>query len=126
MTMRASSVSNLTDIKDVTEADAALIRALWKAESWEQLVAIYPEAEAVRTYQRATGLRQIKRYCVDKILNTCGIEHLGYDTRANRHVYYCNAGDAYATTVCFVGDSLVATCWSYYVERGTIKQPEFC
>ena len=94
----AASVKSLMEIKDVTEDDAKKIRHLWHTDRY----------------------RGRARPAVDKILGTYGVEHLGYSKRAMHEVYYCNAGDSYATTVLFVGPHLRVGCWGDLVERGTV------
>jgi len=93
----AASIARLCEIKDVTEEDAKRIRDIWKTK-------------------RAPILTQI-----DKILNTYGVEFLGVLKRGGGDVYYCNAGDTYATTVLFVGDRLVVGCIGDYAE--SVRQP---
>lgn len=55
--------------------------------------------------------RREARNRIDQILQTHGVEHLGVLKRSGEHVYYCNSGDAYATTVVFVGMDLRVQCW---------------
>lgn len=125
MTRRAAATHNITQIKDVTDADAKRVRAIWKAVKTDDLLALYPDKRAEmldRIIEAKTSrrYRQLQRELINDVIGTCGVEHLGYDRRANRHIYYCNAGDTYATTICFVGDSLVVRCWGDYAERGTL------
>lgn len=116
---KAASVKALLQIKDVTQEDANLIRKIWKMNG-EQLRELdfpgIPEHEVWRWKNR-----ELKRYLVDSILNTYGVEYLGWYKRNREHVYYCNAGDAYATTIIFIGSRLVVGCWGDLVERGLIK-----
>lgn len=93
-----ASTKALMEIKDVTEEDAKAIRALWRTER----------------------LRNAARSGVDRILRTHGVEYLGINKRTKAEVYYCNAGDTYATTVLFVGPHLRVGCWGDLVERGTV------
>lgn len=129
MLMRAASVTSLLEIKDVTREMAHRVRAIWKAVKTDDLLALFPDDRAamldrIIEARSAKRYRQLQRNLIDELIGTCGVEHLGYDKRANRHVYYCNGGDSYATTVCFVGESLAVSCWAYYVERGTIEELE--
>ena len=118
MTMRAASLKSLLEIKDLSEEDALLIRAIWKAPSKQAVAELYVGIyEVEKAFHTPLKLTPLKRHCIDQILQTSGVEHLGYCNIANRHIYYCNAGDAYATTACFVGDSLTVTNWGYYAER---------
>lgn len=100
MTRRAASVKRLLEIKDVTEEDAQEIRNVWKT-----------------CQVRGTARNQI-----DIILRTHGVEYLGYDTRSSRHIYYCNAGDSYATTIIFTGGTMSVGCWADIAERKGVKQ----
>lgn len=95
---RAASIKALMSIKDVTEEDAKTIRALWHTERF----------------------RNAARSGVNRLLRTFGVEYLGRNKRTNDEVYYCNAGDTYATTVLFVGPYLRVGCWGDLVERGTV------
>lgn len=97
---RAPSVKALMQIKDVTQEDAESIRTAWRT--------IRSRAEA--------------REAIDKILRTHGVEYLGKHKRSGLDVDYCNAGDAYATTVVFVGVICRVACWGDYVERGLIHE----
>lgn len=116
---KAASVKALLQIKDVTTDDAKLIRKVWKMDS-EQLRAMnFPGIRECDIWRWKD--RELKRYLVDSILNTCGVEYLGYHKRNHEHVYYCNAGDTYSCTVLFIGSRLVVGCWGDLVERGLIE-----
>jgi hypothetical protein len=91
------------EIKDVTEEDAKAIRNIWKND----LVT-----------RRA-------REDIDAILRTSGVEYLGVHKRSGKHVYYCNAGDTYATTVLFVGPRLRVGCWGDLMESDSIRTEIF-
>lgn len=122
MTMRAASIKSLMEIKDVTDDDAKRIRAIWKAVKTDDMLDLFPgkREEMLDRILSARGSKQYRRMqreLIDEILGTCGVEHLGYCNIANRHIYYCNGGDSYATTVCFVGESLTVSTMAYYVER---------
>lgn len=97
---RAPSVKALTTIKDVTRADALAIRNAWRT--------IKNRGEA--------------RAAIDAILRTHGVEYLGQHKRTCEHIYYCNAGDSYASTVIFAGLSARVACWGDIVERGLIAE----
>lgn len=112
----AASVARLCEIKDVTEEDARLIRAIWKARGADAVAATDPKRWAAA--QAAGGnLRDNKRHMVDSVLNTCGVEFLGIHKRTDQRIYYCNAGDTYATTVIFDGGRLVVGCWGDYADK---------
>lgn len=115
----AANVARLCEIKDVTEEDAALIRAVWKSFTWQQLRRVVPKDKAHLIGDRFTDSR---RAVIDAILGTCGVELLGIRTRSPVNVYYCNGGDTYATTILFLGDQLVVGCVGDYAE--SVRQPE--
>lgn len=95
---RAASIKSLMQIKDVTEEDAKAIRAIWHTDRY----------------------RGRARPAIGKLLGTHGLEYLGRTKRTRHEVYYCNAGDTYATTILFVGPHLRVGCWGDMVERGTV------
>jgi hypothetical protein len=97
----AASIARLMEIKDVTEEDAKAIRRLWHNE---------PITRKVREQ-------------IDQILRTSGVEYLGEHKRSGHNVYYCNAGDTYATTVLFIGPRLVVGCWGDLAERDAVRPP---
>ena len=122
MARTAASVKNLITIKDVTEEDAKRIRAIWRG-TLSDVRKEYPETDSlIAEYHNAPGAREIRLVIVDRLIQTCGVEYLGYHKRAGQHVYYCNAGDAYAGTILFIGDRLVVGCWGDLVERNLIKE----
>jgi len=94
----APSTTTLMEIKDVTEENATLIRHIWHTES----------------------NRLVARRRIDGVLNTYGVEYLGHHKRRHLPVWYCNAGDTYATTVLFMGPVMRVGCWGDYVERDLI------
>lgn len=91
---RAASVKELCRIKDVTPELAQQIRYVWQNEP------LRPEA----------------RKRVDELLGTSGVEWLGYTRKGGYEVYYCNAGDTYATTVIFVNSTLRVGCWGDFFD----------
>lgn len=97
---RPASIKALTTIKDVTEEDAKRIRLIWKS--------VRPRREA--------------RDQIDTIIRTHGIEYLGIHRRIGCDVYYCNAGDTYATTIVFLGGTMRVACWGDYIERNLVKE----
>lgn len=121
----AASVARLMQIKDVTEEDAKLIRAIWKAPNKQAIADLYPDIyEVERAFYHPPKLRATKHHCIDQILNTSGVEFLGRDKRSGSDVYYCNAGDSYATTVVFAGHRLWVGGWADWVEAGRIREAQ--
>jgi hypothetical protein len=94
----APSIDTLMQIKDVTEEMATLIRHIWHTE---------PN-------------RPVARQRIDGVLNTDGVEYLGHHKRRHLPVWYCNAGDTYATTVVFFGPVMRVATIGDYMERGLI------
>jgi hypothetical protein len=95
----APSIDTLMQIKDVTEEDATKIRHIWYT----------------------VGNRPIARQRIDGVLRTSGVEFLGHHKRRHLPVWYCNAGDTYATTVVFMGPVMRVACWGDYVERNLVE-----
>ena len=104
------------------ECEPELIRAIWKAGSLEELESLYPPAADIdnQNFGRSP-LRALKRAAVDHAAGFYGVEYLGRDRRTGDSVYYCNAGDSYATTLCFIGARLVVCDWAHWVESGRVK-----
>jgi hypothetical protein len=99
---RAASLTQLQQIKDVTPEIAAAVRNAWKT---------------VRSREEA-------RKQVDRLIETHGVEYLGIHRRTGDHVYYCNAGDTYATTVMFRGLCLTVGCIGDLLEPDLIREPQ--
>lgn len=100
---RCASVAALQKIKDVTRDDAEKIRTIW----------------------RTIGNRKFAREQIDNVLRTHGVEYLGQHRRSGNHVYYCNAGDTYSSTVIFAGLRMYVGCWGYLIEQNLVKPAEF-
>lgn len=116
-----TSIKRLMEIKDVTEEDAKLIRAVWKNENIHEIIALYADAEALWKQNTKMGLLRLKYLCVDKIIRTYGVEFLGMLKRTTEDVYYCNTGDTYAATAVFIGSRLVVNCWGHYAEKNLLQ-----
>ena len=96
---RAASNKRLQEIKHVDFATAKKVRELWHGS--------HPRSIAMRL--------------IDKLIECHGVEYLGQHKRTGEPVYYCNSGDAYATTIVFHGDVMHVACWADYVETGLVK-----
>lgn len=100
---KAASIARLMLIKGVSKEQAAAIRKIW----------------------HSVASREEAREAIDSILQTAGatygVEYLGWNRKAGEHVYYCNSGDSYRTTVLFQGLTLYVGNWAYLVETGAIK-----
>ena len=94
MLRKCASVEQLCQIKDVTPDVAERVRHVWKHEPF-----------------RVEAMRQI-----DQLIGTFGVEYLGRTRKGDREVYYCNAGDTYATTVIFVEKTLRIGCWGDFFD----------
>lgn len=84
-----------------------------------------PTAMAIRAAWKGTGKRHERREAVDTLLETCGVEYLGRNRHSGAGVYYCNAGDTYAPTLLFHGDTMAVGCWGSLVESRTVATPRF-
>lgn len=104
MSRISASIKSLMQIKDVTVEDAKRIRAIWQ--------------------DTKTRNRKKSRHDIDLALRTFDVEFLGQHKRSGKWVYYCNAGDAYATTILFAGDRMFVGCWGDLVEKGLIHDPQ--
>jgi hypothetical protein len=100
---RAASSKRLQEIKDVTPEITAKVRKVWKT--------VHKRDEA--------------RAQIDKLIETHGVEFLGVHRRTGYDVYYCNAGDTYATTILFHGLILSVGCWGDLVEANMIREARY-
>lgn len=123
---RAPAVSS-ADWQDVkTEIAPEDIRAAWKASTRAELEGIDARALArvgglFRSYYREPSWRAFKREFINTAAGFHGVEYLGVDRRTGEHVYYCNAGDVYAATLCFSGGRLFIACIGDLVEYGRVS-----
>lgn len=99
---KCASSESLQQVKDVTSRDALLVRSMWKE----------------------TSSRREARMKIDRQIATHGVEFLGIHKRTGEDVYYCNAGDTYATTIIFIGPRLTVGCWGDLVEKNLISEFE--
>lgn len=119
--MRCASLIALKQIKDVDTDIAKRVREVWRNMTREQLVESFPCcADYVRQCHHEPGIRVLCRMAINNLLGTDGVEHLGQSRHTRNHVYYCNAGDTYAVTVLFNGNTLSVGCWGDLVEHGAI------
>lgn len=122
----SASAARLLEIKDVTDEDAALIRKIWHCTKQAELEAAYPDvAQYGRAHHHPPTFGETKRWAIDRILRTCGVEYLGEHKRSGKDVYYCNTGESYAGTVVFQGRHLRVGSWGDLVERELIREPKF-
>ena len=121
MTNACASLAKLAELK--LDCDAELIRAIWKAPTREALVEIYPPADDIdRAWCNPARLRILKREAINQAGGYSGVEYIGTDRRQGHGVFYCNAGESYAPTICFIGRRLVVECWAYWVESGRVRE----
>ena len=94
--------------RDVDTRTARRIRRILKGKEDPRTV------EATDTWVRRCyhepSQREQAAHAVDVLLETYGVE------TAEGRFDYCNAGDAYATTLVFVGDSVYIACWGDVIE----------
>lgn len=121
----APSVESLNHNNIRLDCTPEVIRGVWNASTRQDCL------EALATYFAATtppgeqspygkaedffhethhngvrGLRPLvdhKRTMVNKLAGFHGVEYLGVHRRANKVVRYCNSGETYAPTLCFMG-----------------------
>lgn len=88
-----------------------------------QLKDVTPElAEEIRHAWRTIPNRREAREAVDCLFRSSGVEYLGVHKRSHFDVYYCNAGDAYAPTILFIGLRMVVGTWADLVERRAVHE----
>ena len=120
---RAASLASLSAAAIRLDCSPELVRAIWKAETRADLENIYPPAVGIaREWYTPPKFRALKREAVCHAAGFHGVEYLGDHKRAGVSVYYCNAGDAYAPTLCFTGGRLFVACWGDLVESGAIRE----
>ncbi len=73
------------------------------------------------------GLRSLgdhKRTMIDKLAGFHGVEYLGVHRRAGKVVRYCNAGDSYAPTLCFMGRRMFIATVGDLIEDRKVKRED--
>jgi hypothetical protein len=95
----AASIKSLTQIKDVTPEMAKQVRNVWK-----------------NMRGRIDAQNEI-----NKLIDTHGVEFLGFHKRTGCPIYYCNAGDGYTGTVMFAQNRMYVGCWADLVERNLVR-----
>lgn len=133
----ASPAKKLVEINDVTKAMANEIREIWKMPTSRALMAHLEanEAKFKRTLEwerqcyHKPKPRAMKRAAIDELIGTSGVEYLGIYRQAGGcmagdHVYYCNGGDLYATTIIFIGRVLRVDYVGRLIENNNIAEPE--
>lgn len=121
MNNKAASVKALTEIKDITKETAQEIRKVWCELTESEVRDLDFRNIHVNDIWR-WKTRELRRAYIDQLLQTFGVEYLGKHKRNGEHVYYCNAGDTYTTTIIFMGSRLVVGCWGDLVERNLIRE----
>lgn len=120
MSYICANVNKLQEVKDVTPEIAAMVRKVWKAASLDELEQITGKP-VTPAWGELPRLIDKKREMVDRLIDCFGVEYLGIMKRSGTHVYYCDAGDTYASTIIFIGRRLVVGCWGDLVESSKIK-----
>lgn len=115
-----TSITNLCRIKDVTPEIAKAIREVWKTD--KQSVIDSYAGDLFSKHYNKSSFRQQKRMVIDRLIGSYGIEYLGIYKPSEEHVYYCNAGDTYATTTIFIGRRLIVASWGDLVENNQIRE----
>lgn len=120
---RAPTVPQLADWLSHEHGDnakkvATTIRDLWKTRDPEAVPShIFNAFTRAHTLPHQHNVDDLKFWYIDSITKcTHGVEFLG-TTRKGDDVHYCNAGDAYAETLCFIGGTLKLSACSDITER---------
>ena len=107
------------------DCEPELIRAIWKAASAEEIKSVYPDVINLppnpSPISSARPLSDLKRQAINHAAGFFGVEYLGTHKRNGRSVYYCNAGDTYAPTLCFIGPWLIVSTWGDMIERKQVE-----
>jgi len=119
-----ASIKSLSNLK--LDCDPQLIRKIWKARDTETVLQLVPHLDKARPlafrYWNTTPLWEAQRAAIDLVAGFHGVEYLGEHRRAGGSVYYCNAGDTYAGTICFHNGRLFVSCWGDLIERKTVRE----
>jgi len=117
-----ATLKALESIKDVTPEIAARILYAWNRATREELVDQFECcAQHVRECYNPPSTMSLRRMAIDHLIGTCGVEYLGQSYRTRESVFYCNAGDTYATTILFNGPSMRVGCWGALVEHRAVR-----
>ena len=117
-TMNYPSIKTLATLTDTIE-DARKMRAILVSTDIETVTALSERARAyVSSCYHRPPLYLVKLYAADEILHTYGVEGWAEKSIA---MDYCNTGDTYASTLCFVGKRgerrFRVTSWGDVAER---------
>jgi hypothetical protein len=120
LTMNIPSIRTLMQIKDVTREDAVKVRAILKLKNVDAVTSVSDVAlEYVRSCYHRPPLHMAKLTAIDAVIGTYGVEGIGRGHNLKSpSIEYCNAGDAYATTLLWVGGRYRVGDWGSIVERG--------
>lgn len=138
-TWRAPSLANLASDRIKLDCSAETVRAVWHAttnvELKTALMAHFAttdrfDARVDDLFHEARtlpggGLQPFhghKRELLNRLGGFHGVEYLGVHRRSGKGVRYCNAGDAYAPTLVFMGRVLQVACWGDLVEARLIRE----
>jgi len=142
----APSIESLSHSNIRLDCAPEVIRGVWNASTRQDCL------EALATYFAATtppgeqspygkaedffyetqqngfrGLRSLgdhKRTMIDKLAGFHGVEYLGVHRRAGKVVRYCNAGDSYAPTLCFMGRRMFIATVGDLIEDRKVKRED--
>ena len=118
----SASIARLCTIKDIIPARANLIRHAWSVWNRQEILDNCPATAAWHNACYNTPkLRDLRREAVNELAGMHGVELLGIHKRSGKYVYYCNAGDTYATTILFQGARMTVGCWGDLVERNAVN-----
>jgi hypothetical protein len=121
---RAPTIKRLcAELKDITTETAKAIRHIWCKASHTELLKIGAERGITTHHGYVEDWRYFRALIIDSITQSYGVEFLGIHRRTGQDVNYLNAGDTYAPTLVFQGDSMRIACCGDYVESNLVRQP---
>lgn len=98
-----------------SKAEAIKIKAIMQSTSKDYVIDNSHACQSwVRQCYNMPRLHELKLHAIDEILNTHGVEYFSTNKSS---VYYCNAGDTYATTIMRVNGRYRVGCWGDIAER---------
>lgn len=120
---RCSPAKKLMEIHHIDRPTANKVRWAWREATRTEVKGALG-ASFMGQFHNDPVTRSLRRYLVNKYLQTHGVEFLGFHKRNGHEVYYCNTGCMDAATVMFIGPRAYVGCESDLTEAGLIRQPK--
>ncbi len=119
---RSASVKRLVNLLGISAEKAAVIRMVWFSSDPLFLVKMANNGSIkLVSFDDSYTFEEVKMRVIDRLLEAHGVEYLGQHEDSKHHVYYCNMGDPYKTTILFHGCNLNIGNWGSLIERNLIK-----